>query len=128
MHRSCAGRIRRERSEGAAAVNFVLQMMNSSFQMMNFTFKMMSVALSDHESHPRSICRHPNPDTETGEWITVLSCGFLIGFVLLFDCFSTVFRLISGLLTQVRDGCERRRDVVLEGAALLQRAHAVPTV
>jgi isopenicillin-N N-acyltransferase-like protein len=29
--------------------------------------------LRDHDGHPRSICRHPNPDAETGEWTTVLS-------------------------------------------------------
>jgi hypothetical protein len=27
----------------------------------------------DHEGKPRSICRHPNTDEDTGEWITVRS-------------------------------------------------------
>jgi len=29
--------------------------------------------LSDHENHPRSICRHPNDDPGTGIWTTVFS-------------------------------------------------------
>ncbi|MDA0841605.1 MAG: C45 family autoproteolytic acyltransferase/hydrolase [Planctomycetota bacterium] len=29
--------------------------------------------LSDHENHPRSICRHPNDDSGTGIWKTVFS-------------------------------------------------------
>jgi isopenicillin-N N-acyltransferase-like protein len=29
--------------------------------------------LSDHEGHPRSICRHPNEDAKTGYWETVFS-------------------------------------------------------
>ena len=34
----------------------------------------LQALLRDHENYPRSICRHPNPDEETGEWISVLSC------------------------------------------------------
>jgi len=30
-------------------------------------------ALKDHEGHPRSICRHPNDDPQTGYWQTVFS-------------------------------------------------------
>ena len=30
-------------------------------------------ALADHEGYPRSICRHPNDDPETGYWQTVFS-------------------------------------------------------
>ncbi len=30
-------------------------------------------ALRDHENHPRSICRHPNEDAQTGYWATVFS-------------------------------------------------------
>ncbi|REJ87790.1 MAG: peptidase C45 [Planctomycetota bacterium] len=30
-------------------------------------------ALKDHQGHPRSICRHPNDDAETGAWVTVFS-------------------------------------------------------
>ena len=30
-------------------------------------------ALADHEGHPRSICRHPNDDPQTGFWQTVFS-------------------------------------------------------
>ena len=35
----------------------------------------LQALLRDHENYPRSICRHPNPDEETGEWISVLSEG-----------------------------------------------------
>lgn len=31
----------------------------------------LQALLRDHEGHPRSICRHPNSDEDTGEWITV---------------------------------------------------------
>lgn len=30
-------------------------------------------ALRDHEAHPRSICRHPNDDPQTGFWETIFS-------------------------------------------------------
>ncbi len=33
----------------------------------------VKAALSDHQSHPRSICRHVNEDSETGFWRTVFS-------------------------------------------------------
>lgn len=33
----------------------------------------IKTALSDHEDHPRSICRHVNDDKETGFWQTVFS-------------------------------------------------------
>lgn len=33
----------------------------------------IKAALRDHEGHPRSICRHPNDDPETGFWATVFS-------------------------------------------------------
>lgn len=33
----------------------------------------VKAALRDHEGHPRSICRHPNDDPQTGYWQTVFS-------------------------------------------------------
>lgn len=33
----------------------------------------LKAALRDHDSHPRSICRHPNDDPTNGFWVTVLS-------------------------------------------------------
>ena len=33
----------------------------------------IKAALRDHDGHPRSICRHPNDDPETGFWTTVFS-------------------------------------------------------
>jgi len=33
----------------------------------------VKMALQDHEGHPRSICRHPNGDPQTGYWQTVFS-------------------------------------------------------
>ncbi len=33
----------------------------------------IKAALRDHEGHPCSICRHPNPDPDTGFWTTVFS-------------------------------------------------------
>ncbi|MFP6768273.1 MAG: C45 family peptidase [Planctomycetaceae bacterium] len=33
----------------------------------------IKAALRDHDGHPYSICRHPNPDPETGFWTTVFS-------------------------------------------------------
>jgi len=33
----------------------------------------IKTALRDHDGHPRSICRHPNDDPETGFWTTVFS-------------------------------------------------------
>jgi isopenicillin-N N-acyltransferase-like protein len=35
----------------------------------------LQALLRDHEAHPRSICRHPNSDEDTGEWITVRSAS-----------------------------------------------------
>jgi isopenicillin-N N-acyltransferase-like protein len=33
----------------------------------------LKALLSDHDNHPRSICRHPNDDAGTGIWMTVFS-------------------------------------------------------
>jgi isopenicillin-N N-acyltransferase-like protein len=33
----------------------------------------IQAALRDHDGHPRSLCRHPNDDPETGPWQTVFS-------------------------------------------------------
>ncbi|MBT3345254.1 MAG: peptidase C45 [Gemmatimonadetes bacterium] len=33
----------------------------------------LETILSDHDSHPRSICRHPNDDSATGWWSSVFS-------------------------------------------------------
>lgn len=33
----------------------------------------VKTSLKDHEGHPRSICRHPNDDPQTGYWQTVFS-------------------------------------------------------
>lgn len=37
------------------------------------TLEAVKTALQDHEGHPRSICRHPNDDPQTGFWQTVFS-------------------------------------------------------
>lgn len=39
----------------------------------SFTINDAQRALSDHENHPRSICRHPNDDPQHGFWTTVFS-------------------------------------------------------
>ncbi|QDU10007.1 C45 family autoproteolytic acyltransferase/hydolase [Gimesia aquarii] len=46
-------------------------LLNSSANGMNIDE--IKVALSDHEGHPRSICRHVNHDEGTGFWQTVFS-------------------------------------------------------
>ena len=33
----------------------------------------MQTALSDHDNHPKSICRHPNDHPENGYWVSVFS-------------------------------------------------------
>lgn len=38
-----------------------------------WTLSQLQTALRDHESHPRSICRHPNDDPQTGFWETIFS-------------------------------------------------------
>lgn len=40
---------------------------------MPLTLEAVKTALQDHEGHPRSICRHPNDDPQTGYWQTVFS-------------------------------------------------------
>lgn len=37
------------------------------------TLEAVKAALKDHEGHPRSVCRHPNDDPQTGYWQTVFS-------------------------------------------------------
>ena len=38
-----------------------------------FDLEPIKTALRDHDGHPRSICRHPNDDPQTGFWTTVFS-------------------------------------------------------
>ena len=38
-----------------------------------FAIESMKAALSDHQNHPTSICRHPNDDPTTGYWATAFS-------------------------------------------------------
>ena len=38
-----------------------------------FAIKSLKAALSDHEDHPTSICRHPNDHPTTGYWATAFS-------------------------------------------------------
>ncbi|HET6880521.1 MAG TPA: C45 family peptidase [Pirellulales bacterium] len=38
-----------------------------------FSLEAVKTALKDHEGHPRSICRHPNDDPQTGDWQTDFS-------------------------------------------------------
>ncbi len=39
----------------------------------DWSLSQLQAALRDHDAHPRSICRHPNDDPNTGFWETVFS-------------------------------------------------------